>query len=223
MFVAPLLTYRIKTTVFPSAVLHLLQRQNTIGCSFLGIFHVHPTMVSCSVILINLVWILLFQRGLGMCGQSPDPGSCFQNKRRWYFNPISKTCQAFVWGGCGGTAPFNSFAACLAARCASPKLPACKKLPRQGNCSGTIRGWFYDRYTRVSTAFHASQTISLLTLMTKPPFRLSSTFNSHRNAGATASEGAHPRHSARNNSAIMLTVLGLPPPLRRIRSASAVL
>jgi hypothetical protein len=46
------------------------------------------------------------------CRMTPDGGICMAAFNRAYFNPISNACFEFIYGGCGGVAPFNSLEAC---------------------------------------------------------------------------------------------------------------
>lgn len=36
------------------------------------------------------------------CGLPRDPGHCKGSRPRYYFNPLSKTCEPFAFSGCGG-------------------------------------------------------------------------------------------------------------------------
>ncbi|CAG9804959.1 unnamed protein product [Chironomus riparius] len=36
------------------------------------------------------------------CKSPPEPGVCMANFQSWYYNPETKTCEEFVYGGCGG-------------------------------------------------------------------------------------------------------------------------
>ncbi len=46
------------------------------------------------------------------CRMKPDPGPCMALFHAGYYNGIAKTCQSFIYGGCGGTVPFESEDAC---------------------------------------------------------------------------------------------------------------
>ncbi|MGH1522471.1 MAG: DUF4377 domain-containing protein [Nitrosopumilus sp.] len=49
---------------------------------------------------------------VSVCGLEPDPGMCKAYMPRYYFDKTSSACQGFVWGGCGGTVPFESLSEC---------------------------------------------------------------------------------------------------------------
>lgn len=49
---------------------------------------------------------------VGVCGLEPDPGMCKAYMPRYYFDKTSNICQEFIWGGCGGTVPFESLSEC---------------------------------------------------------------------------------------------------------------
>lgn len=44
------------------------------------------------------------------CLQQPDPGMCKAAIERFFFS--GETCQSFIWGGCGGSVPFETLAEC---------------------------------------------------------------------------------------------------------------
>jgi hypothetical protein len=46
------------------------------------------------------------------CSLKPDRGPCKGNFIRYYYDPISKECKEFIWGGCGGVVPFETKAEC---------------------------------------------------------------------------------------------------------------
>lgn len=72
--------------------------------------------------------LLLLSMGLWACGSAalgqtdpctllPDPGPCEAAIPAWYFDQDFQTCTQFVWGGCGGTVPFETLEECEAAAC----------------------------------------------------------------------------------------------------------
>lgn len=42
------------------------------------------------------------------CGGPSDPGSCKNFVYKWKYEPTTKECETFVWGGCEGN-PNNRF------------------------------------------------------------------------------------------------------------------
>ncbi len=40
--------------------------------------------------------------GIYICQLRPDTGSCYASFEQYYFNTQLRSCQTFVWGGCGG-------------------------------------------------------------------------------------------------------------------------
>ncbi|MGB5831233.1 MAG: BPTI/Kunitz-type proteinase inhibitor domain-containing protein [Thiohalocapsa sp.] len=49
------------------------------------------------------------------CLEQPDTGVCRAAKPAYYYDYQSDSCKRFVWGGCGGSIPFESMDACVAA------------------------------------------------------------------------------------------------------------
>jgi ankyrin repeat protein len=48
----------------------------------------------------------------GRCYLKPEGGRCKALFFRGYYNPVTKSCREFAYGGCGGAVPFESVAAC---------------------------------------------------------------------------------------------------------------
>lgn len=46
------------------------------------------------------------------CSQKPERGPCKALFWMFYFNPDTKTCEEFIYGGCDGSVPFESKEAC---------------------------------------------------------------------------------------------------------------
>lgn len=46
------------------------------------------------------------------CKMKPDPGLCKAKISRYFYNPKSKKCEEFFWGGCGGVVPFETLKEC---------------------------------------------------------------------------------------------------------------
>jgi len=58
--------------------------------------------------------------GMAMCLKAPDRGPCKAAMERYYFDPETGTCKAFMWGGCQGSVPFETMEACKDT-CVMPK------------------------------------------------------------------------------------------------------
>ena len=48
------------------------------------------------------------------CALEPDQGNCKASFTRYYYDQGEKMCKEFIWGGCGGTVPFDSMKECKA-------------------------------------------------------------------------------------------------------------
>ena len=48
------------------------------------------------------------------CSLIPDPGNCESYIPKYFYNQNTKRCEEFIWGGCGGTVPFDSMKECKA-------------------------------------------------------------------------------------------------------------
>lgn len=42
----------------------------------------------------------------------PDPGPCEAAMPRYYYDPATRVCTEFLWGGCGGVVPFETMEEC---------------------------------------------------------------------------------------------------------------
>ncbi|XP_076052563.1 kappaPI-actitoxin-Avd3d-like isoform X2 [Oratosquilla oratoria] len=48
------------------------------------------------------------------CYLPSDPGQCYGRMPRYFFNPWSRRCQKFIYGGCGGNANnYRNYYDCL--------------------------------------------------------------------------------------------------------------
>jgi Kunitz/Bovine pancreatic trypsin inhibitor domain len=52
------------------------------------------------------------------CHLTPDAGLCLAAIQKYYYDHTDKKCKTFIWGGCGGTVPFNTLQECVACECA---------------------------------------------------------------------------------------------------------
>jgi hypothetical protein len=46
------------------------------------------------------------------CQLKPESGRCRAAIERYWYDPQSESCKAFVWGGCGGVVPFETLQDC---------------------------------------------------------------------------------------------------------------
>jgi hypothetical protein len=53
---------------------------------FIGIYTTRPPIIG----------------GLYICQLRPEPGLCYASIEQYYYNPQLRSCQIFIWGGCGG-------------------------------------------------------------------------------------------------------------------------
>lgn len=51
------------------------------------------------------------------CGLAPDPGPCFGDMPRYYYDKEEKRCKQFTYGGCEGVVPFETLEACQQCEC----------------------------------------------------------------------------------------------------------
>lgn len=46
------------------------------------------------------------------CQLKPESGRCRAAIERYWFDPQTESCKAFIWGGCDGVAPFETLQDC---------------------------------------------------------------------------------------------------------------
>lgn len=87
-------------------------------------------MIRCALLLILLCCGFHGAAQAEACLLEPDPGPCEAAIPAYYFDPITQTCSEFIWGGCGGVVPFETYSACQAAGCAGDTLdyPVCDSI-----------------------------------------------------------------------------------------------
>lgn len=78
------------------------------------------------------------------CVKEPDAGLCEAAIQKWFYNPATRMCESFSWGGCGGTVPFDSKVECENRKC------RCTQKPAPGPCKGSFQRWFFEQENRVS-------------------------------------------------------------------------
>lgn len=55
------------------------------------------------------------------CSLEPDAGLCKAYMPRYYYDSEEKKCKEFIWGGCGGTVPFETLEECQECLCIDGK------------------------------------------------------------------------------------------------------
>ncbi|XP_023166272.2 papilin isoform X2 [Drosophila hydei] len=86
------------------------------------------------------------------CFRGPEPGNCYENTTRWYYNSQEGLCDEFVYTGCGGND--NNFA--TEEECQNDCHPAqdtCSLPPIAGRCSDTSSRWYFDGRTGTCLQF----------------------------------------------------------------------
>ncbi|ORX89225.1 hypothetical protein K493DRAFT_318868 [Basidiobolus meristosporus CBS 931.73] len=81
------------------------------------------------------------------CYRKGDPGRCLAYIPSWEYNPATKTCQQFIYGGCGGYVPFKSLEECrrdCRVPAGSNKPKACYRKGETGPCRAVIPSWQYN-------------------------------------------------------------------------------
>lgn len=68
------------------------------------------------------------------CLMQPDAGMCRAAFTRYYFDEASGSCRSFIWGGCGGSVPFETMQDCQQA-CNAPASDAAPVAPFQQSLS----------------------------------------------------------------------------------------
>ncbi|KAJ8724114.1 hypothetical protein PYW07_008094 [Mythimna separata] len=92
----------------------------------------------------------------GQCGLPIDQGSCAGNYSRWGFNPETRRCEQFIWGGCEGNSNrFRSEAACQM-RCAGTTPPECTQPQEAGNCGEKEALWSFSQSENRCLPFYYS-------------------------------------------------------------------
>lgn len=77
------------------------------------------------------------------CFLASEPGNCFENETRWFYNSQEGLCDEFVFTGCGGNA--NNYAS--EEECQNECHDAqntCSLPPVRGRCGELSRRWYFD-------------------------------------------------------------------------------
>lgn len=71
------------------------------------------------------------------CYLQPESGTCRASFTRWYLDDRTGVCKAFIWGGCGGVAPFETQQDC-AAQCMPGQSAAAPAAPPLANTAPAV-------------------------------------------------------------------------------------
>ena len=63
------------------------------------------------------------------CYEKPDSGMCRAAVKRFYYDPNTGQCRAFIWGGCGGNVPFETLEECTEMCKAAPDADPTPEAP----------------------------------------------------------------------------------------------
>uniref|UniRef100_A0A8C3IV45 Uncharacterized protein n=1 Tax=Chrysemys picta bellii TaxID=8478 RepID=A0A8C3IV45_CHRPI len=88
----------------------------------------------CPVQISALITTHLLSPG-DICRLPPEKGPCKGKMPRFFYNPASRTCESFIYGGCKGNKNnFKTKAECVRA-CGPPERPGvCPKITGPGIC-----------------------------------------------------------------------------------------
>ena len=77
------------------------------------------------------------------CELEPEEGDCRAAMRTYFYNPKSRDCEEFIYGGCGGNANnFDTYLSCMTT-CRDPK-EICGLKPETGLCEASMPKYFYN-------------------------------------------------------------------------------
>ncbi|CAL8294199.1 unnamed protein product [Merluccius merluccius] len=93
--------------------------------------------------------------GQGACLLEVDAGPCRHDVQRYYYNPVTRKCEEFYYGGCQGNANnFKSVQACRKTCFMIPKVPQKCRYPQEvGPCRALIPMYFFNMTTMQCEAF----------------------------------------------------------------------
>ncbi|KAL7376148.1 hypothetical protein ABVT39_001986 [Epinephelus coioides] len=103
-----------------------------------------------------------------ICVKAPETGPCKAFIERYFYNSTSKSCEKFVYGGCGGNRNnFKDEKVCMQ-RCHTVEF--CNKAPETGPCEAHFERYFYNSTSMICGKFKKStqqrrdQTVEVLFL-----------------------------------------------------------
>ena len=66
-----------------------------------------------TVVIIISFGTILINSGIDVCTLQPDPGNCRGSFPRYFYNKLTRKCERFIYGGCGGNGNrFNDVSSC---------------------------------------------------------------------------------------------------------------
>jgi hypothetical protein len=83
------------------------------------------------------------------CALPPVAGICLAAIPRWYHNVLTRRCEIFIWGGCGGNG--NNFP--TEEECQAQCVDPCLLPPDTGPCDGVCPRWYFDPETGACQEF----------------------------------------------------------------------
>nr|XP_006131444.2 papilin-like isoform X5 [Pelodiscus sinensis] len=88
-----------------------------------------------------------------VCQLPPDAGPCEAHMTMYFYNPVTKSCETFIYGGCLGNGNrFETEEECLRA-CGQPAGDVCQLPPDAGPCEAHMTMYFYNPVTKSCETF----------------------------------------------------------------------
>ncbi|XP_069790851.1 BPTI/Kunitz domain-containing protein-like isoform X2 [Narcine bancroftii] len=92
--------------------------------------------------------------GHEICILKADPGQCNALNKRYFFNILTRKCEEFTYGGCGGNENnFETKKECLAKCKVKDFSNICMAPAEKGNCNKTLTRYFYNQSINLCETF----------------------------------------------------------------------
>ena len=79
------------------------------------------------------------------CSQSLETGSCRSAELSWYYSAADRTCQSFIYSGCGGNENrFSSLSECSRTCCPDGCEDPCDQPMKKGPCQRNFTRYYYS-------------------------------------------------------------------------------